>query len=137
MLGTRFTMEQDFYRDRLRGRHGLEVLVPSQEDRDIVHGIIYDELCQGNIVAASRVQYRRIMAALVAQGAQAIILGCTEITLLVDERDASVPLFDTTSMHARAAAALALAPSNAGGHSHIGAIEPASSSASTILSIRH
>jgi aspartate racemase len=108
LLGTRFTMEQSFYRDRLRECHGMEVLIPSQDDRAAVHGIIYDELCLGKIVPDSRVRYRRIMAGLVAQGAQAIILGCTEITLLVDQHDASVPLFDTTSIHARAAAALAL-----------------------------
>jgi aspartate racemase len=108
LLGTRFTMEQGFYRDRLRECHGLEVLIPSQEDRATVHGIIYDELCLGKIAPDSRVRYRRIMAALVEQGAQAIILGCTEITLLVDQHDASVPLFDTTSIYARAAAALAL-----------------------------
>ncbi|MES2076068.1 MAG: aspartate/glutamate racemase family protein [Pseudomonadota bacterium] len=108
LLGTRFTMEQDFYRGRLRERHGLEVLVPEQEERDIIHRIIYHELCLGKIVPDSRVQYRRVMADLAAQGAQAIILGCTEISLLVDQRDASVPLFDTTAIHARKAAELAL-----------------------------
>jgi aspartate racemase len=110
LLGTRFTMEQDFYRERLRERHGLAVLVPPPEDRDIVHRIIYDELCLGQVVQASRDEYRRIMDALVAQGAQAIILGCTEIALLVGQQDASVPLFDTTGIHARAAAERALAP---------------------------
>lgn len=108
LLGTRFTMEQDFYRGRLRERHGLTVLVPTQQDRDIVHRVIYEELCLGKIVPDSRVQYRRIMADLAAQGAQAIILGCTEISLLVDQHDASVPLFDTTSIHARKAAEWAL-----------------------------
>lgn len=108
LLGTRFTMEQDFYRGRLRERHGLEVLIPEQDERDIIHRIIYQELCLGKIVPDSRVQYRRIMADLAAQGAQAIILGCTEISLLVDQRDASVPLFDTTAIHARKAAELAL-----------------------------
>jgi aspartate racemase len=108
LLGTRFTMEQDFYRDRLLDHHGLTVLVPPQADRDLVHRVIYDELCLGKIVPDSRVQYRRIMADLVAQGAQAIILGCTEITLLVDQPDATVPLFDTTTIHARAAAELAV-----------------------------
>lgn len=110
LLGTRFTMEQDFYRDRLRERHGLAVLVPPPEDRDIVHRIIYGELCLGQVVQASRDEYGRIMDALVAQGAQAIILGCTEIALLVGQQDASVPLFDTTGIHARAAAERALAP---------------------------
>lgn len=108
LLGTRFTMEQDFYRDRLRSRHGIEVLIPAQEDRGIVHRIIYEELCLGKIVAESRAQYRRIMEGLAAQGAQAIILGCTEISLLVGPTDAAVPLFDTTGIHARTAAEIAM-----------------------------
>lgn len=109
LLGTRFTMEQAFYKDRLRERHGLDVIVPDQHDRDIVHRIIYEELCLGRIVDASRDEYRRIIAGLVAQGAQAIILGCTEISLLVAQPDADVPLFDTTAIHARKAAEWALA----------------------------
>jgi aspartate racemase len=109
LLGTRFTMEQDFYKERLRERHGLEVIVPDPTDRDIVHRIIYDQLCLGRIVDASRDEYRRIIAQLVAQGAQAIILGCTEISLLVTQQDAAVPLFDTTAIHARKAAEWALA----------------------------
>jgi len=109
LLGTRFTMEQPFYRDRLRDRFGLEVLVPSEPDRALVHRIIYEELCLGRIVDASRADYRRVMADLVARGAQAIVLGCTEISLLVGEHDASVPLFDTTALHARAAALWSLA----------------------------
>ncbi len=108
LLGTRFTMEQDFYRDRLRDRHGLRVLVPSPGDRDIVHRVIYHELCLGRIEAQSRDEYRRIIAGLAAQGAQAIILGCTEISLLVEQGDSPVPLFDTTAIHARAAADTAL-----------------------------
>lgn len=108
LLGTRFTMEQEFYRDRLRSRHGIEVLIPAQEERDIIHRIIYEELCLGKIVAESRAQYRRIMADLAAQGAQAIILGCTEISLLVGPHDAAVPLFDTTGIHARTAAEIAM-----------------------------
>lgn len=109
LLGTRFTMEQAFYKERLRERHGLDVVVPDQHDRDIVHRIIYEELCLGRIVDASRDEYRRIIAGLVAQGAQAIILGCTEISLLVAQADADVPLFDTTAIHARKAAEWALA----------------------------
>jgi aspartate racemase len=109
LLGTRFTMEQDFYRERLRERHGIGVLIPAQEERNIIHRVIYDELCLGKLVPESRDQYRRIMAGLAARGAQAIILGCTEISLLVDQSDSSVPLFDTTSIHARQAAELALA----------------------------
>jgi aspartate racemase len=107
LLGTRFTMEQSFYIDRLK-QQGLQVLLPEQEDRDTVHRIIFEELCLGQLRDDSRQHYRRIMAKLVAQGAQAIILGCTEITLLVNAQDASVPLFDTTALHASAAAELAL-----------------------------
>lgn len=109
LLGTRFTMEQEFYRNRLRERHGLDVLIPGEADRELVHRIIYDELCLGRIVSASREQYRRIMAGMAEQGAQAIILGCTEISLLVGQQDAAVPLFDTTAIHARSAAEFALA----------------------------
>lgn len=109
LLGTRFTMEQDFYRQRLEQRHGLEVLVPAAPDRDIVHRVIYDELCQGMIDDASREHYKRIIATLVARGAQGVILGCTEIGLLVGPGDASVPLFDTAALHARHAALAALA----------------------------
>ena len=108
LLGTRFTMEQAFYIDRLK-QQGLQVLLPDQEDRDTVHRIIFEELCLGHIVDRSRQHYRRIMGKLVEQGAEAIILGCTEITLLVDASDATVPLFDTTALHAQAAADMALA----------------------------
>lgn len=103
LLGTRFTMEQPFYRERLIERHGLEVRVPAVQDRDIVHRIIYEELCLGIVKDESRIAYRRVIQGLAAQGAQAIILGCTEISLLVGEQDSAVPLFDTTAIHARAA----------------------------------
>lgn len=109
LLGTRFTMEQAFYRDRLSERHGLRVIVPSAEDRETVHRLIYEELCLGVVSAKSRSEYRRIMQSLASQGAQAIILGCTEISLLVNQQDSEVPLFDTTAIHARAAAEEALA----------------------------
>jgi aspartate racemase len=109
LLGTRFTMEQAFYKDRLRELHGLDVVVPELADRDTVHRIIYDELCLGRIVDGSREEYRRIITSLVEQGAQAIILGCTEISLLVNQQDSAVPLFDTTAIHARSAALWALA----------------------------
>ena len=109
LLGTRFTMEQEFYRDRLTQYHGLDVIVPPSVERDAVHRIIYEELCLGTIRPESRQVYQAVMAALVAHGAQAIILGCTEISLLVGDQDSSVPLFDTTAIHARAAALLALA----------------------------
>lgn len=107
LIGTRFTMEQDFYRDRLRG-HGLEVLTPPPADRELVHRVVYEELCRGRVLDASRADYRRVMADLVARGAQAVILGCTEISLLVGPQDATVPLFDTTRLHALSAAGRAL-----------------------------
>ena len=108
LLGTRFTMEQAFYRDRLQHDHGINVLVPDAADRETVHRIIYEELCLGQVKDASRDAYRAVMARLVAQGAQAVILGCTEIALLVGADDAAVPLFDTTAIHAQAAAEHAL-----------------------------
>ena len=108
LLGTRFTMEQDFYRRRLIDRHGLTAIVPDLADRETVHRVIYEELCQGNIRAESRAHYRRIIQQLVEAGAEGIILGCTEIALLVGPDDAPVPLFDTTALHARAAAGWAL-----------------------------
>jgi aspartate racemase len=108
LLGTAFTMEQDFYKGRLAERFGLDVLVPDDADRAIVHRVIYDELVAGQVVPASRALYRDIIARLVEQGAEAIILGCTEIMLLVDESDSAVPLFDTTRLHAEAAVDRAL-----------------------------
>jgi aspartate racemase len=108
LLGTAFTMEQDFYKGRMSDRHGLDVLVPEAADRATVHRIIYDELVQGIIVDASRDAYRAVIARLVARGAEAIILGCTEIMLLVGPEDSAVPLYDTTGLHAGAAVELAL-----------------------------
>jgi len=109
LLGTRFTMAQDFYRSRLEHQHRLRVLIPPPPERELVHQIIYQELCQGQINAASRQTYLRIIAGLQAQGAQAIILGCTEIAMLVEPQHCAVPLFDTTALHARSAADWALA----------------------------
>ncbi len=109
LLGTRFTMEQAFYRGRLEERHGLQVLVPPAEDREIVHRVIYDELCRGKIRDNSRREYLRIIAGLIERGAEGVILGCTEIGLLVGQDDATVPVFDTTEIHALAAADRALA----------------------------
>lgn len=103
LLGTRFTMEQPFHRERLE-RAGLQVVVPDAPEREDIHRVIYDELCRGRIDAASRERYRQIMATLVARGAQGVVLGCTEIGLLVGAGDASVPLFDTTALHAAAIA---------------------------------
>ncbi|MGI6247086.1 MAG: aspartate/glutamate racemase family protein [Pseudochelatococcus sp.] len=108
LLGTRFTMEQDFYISRLRA-HGLDVLTPLPDERDDVHRIIYDELCAGIVSASSREIYRRIVAGLAERGAEAVILGCTEITLLIGPQDVSIPTFDTTAIHAEAAVAFAVA----------------------------
>lgn len=107
LLATAFTMEQEFYKGRLN-QSEIEVLVPDAAGRKVVHDIIYQELCLGVIRDESRAQYRKIIAELVEQGAEAIILGCTEITLLVKAEDASVPLFDTTLIHAEDAVKLAL-----------------------------
>jgi aspartate racemase len=108
LLGTRFTMEEDFYKGRLTARYGLRVLVPGPDDRALVHRVIYDELCLGTINDHSRAQYAGVMDRLVRSGAEGIILGCTEIGLLVSAHDSTVPLFDTTRIHAEAAVAWAL-----------------------------
>ena len=108
LLGTRFTMEQPFYRERLEDRHGIQVLVPDEPDRAEVHRVIYEELCRGVVSEVSRQAYRQVITRLVARGAQAVILGCTEIGLLVREDDAEVPLFDTCVLPAQAAAERAL-----------------------------
>jgi aspartate racemase len=109
LLGTRYTMEQDFYRGRLEGQFGLDVVVPGEPDRTTVHEVIYDELVLGTVRDESREAYRAVMARLVERGAQAVILGCTEIGLLVGAADAPVPLFDTTRLHAERAVEWALA----------------------------
>ena len=111
LLGTAFTMEQDFYKGRLADRHGLEVLVPDDDDCALVHRVIYEELVQGRINPLSRLTYCEVIARLVKRGAEAVILGCTEIMLLVKPEDSAVPLFDTTALHAEAAVDLALAKS--------------------------
>ena len=108
LLGTAFTMEQDFYKGRLTEKFGLDVLVPDDGDRATVHRIIYEELVQGRVAPASREAYRQVIARLVERGAQAVILGCTEIMLLVGPEDSAVPLFDTTAIHAEAAVDAAL-----------------------------
>ncbi|MDT8836001.1 aspartate/glutamate racemase family protein [Paraburkholderia fungorum] len=103
LLGTRYTMEQAFYTGRLNERYGLETLVPDEAGRADVHRIIYDELCHGNVNDASRTVYQRVIEGLAARGAQAVILGCTEITLLIKPEDSALPVFDTTALHAQAA----------------------------------
>ena len=108
LLGTRFTMEEDFYRGRLAQKHGLEVIVPDAAERDIVHRVIYDELCLGKVEGSSRQAYLEIIAHLVERGAEGVILGCTEIAMLVSPADSPVPLFDTTQLHAVSAVDFAL-----------------------------
>jgi aspartate racemase len=108
LLGTAFTMEQDFYKGRIAGRYGIEVLVPEQDARRLVHRVIYEELCLGRIEPASREAYLDIVADLSAQGAEAVILGCTEIGLLIRQRDTSVTLYDSTAIHSARAVTMAL-----------------------------
>ena len=109
LLATAYTMEQDFYRGRLEAEHGLEVLVPDAAGRKAVHEIIYDELCRGVIRAESKARYQEVVANLLAEGAEGVILGCTEVGLLIQEGDVPAPVFDTTQLHAEAAVDAALA----------------------------
>jgi aspartate racemase len=108
LLGTKFTMEEEFYKGRLINKHGLEVLIPGPEDRDVVHQVIYEELVVGKIRRASKARYINIIEGMVAGGVEGIILGCTEIGLLVGPEDVKVPVFDTTRIHAVAAVQYAL-----------------------------
>lgn len=108
LLGTAFTMEQDFYKGRLTEGYGLQVLVPDQADRDVVHNVIYQELCLGRTEAASKADYLRIIDELAAEGAEAVILGCTEIGMLVNQTDTNVRLLDTTAIHAAKAVEYAI-----------------------------
>jgi aspartate racemase len=103
LLGTRYTMEDDFYKDRLLRKHGLESLIPDKEERDLLHKVLYEELCLGEIRPESRQAIRAMMAGLKDRGAGGIILGCTELPLIVGAKDSELPLFDTTSIHALAA----------------------------------
>jgi len=109
LLGTNFTMEQDFYKGRLQEKHGIETIIPKPHDRKIIHDVIYDELCLGKIEDLSQREYLRIISGLNEQGAEAVILGCTEIPLLVRQQHTSVPLLDTTRIHAEQAVNWALA----------------------------
>ena len=108
LLGTKFTMEQEFYKGRLIKKYGLKVVVPNAEDRKMVHNIIYQELCLGQIIQNSKLEYLRIINQLSTQGAQAVILGCTEIGMLVDQTDTGVQLLDTTAIHAAKAVEYAI-----------------------------
>jgi len=103
LLGTLFTMEQDFYKSRLIDRYGLDVIVPNSDDRQVVHKIIYEELCFGNFNEGSKAEYLRVIDSLASQGAETVILGCTEIGLLVNQSDTKVKLLDTTEIHAQKA----------------------------------
>jgi len=107
LLGTKYTMTQEFYRDKLTER-GIEVLIPEADDIDLVNRVIFDELCLGIVKEDSRAEYLRVIAALQQRGAQGILLGCTELGLIVDQKDVSLPLFDTTEIHAKKALELAL-----------------------------
>ena len=108
LLGTRFTMEQAFYKNRLSDKFGIDVVIPDEAEREIVHQVIYTELCLGQINNASCNQYLKIISSLHNQGAEAVILGCTEITLLVQQTQTAIPLYDTTEIHARKAVKLAI-----------------------------
>jgi len=108
LLGTRFTMEQEFYKGKLTSDYGIDVLIPDNDERQAIHAIIYNELCLGQVKDASRRAFKKIIARLEDRGAQGIVLGCTEIPLLVKQEDHRLPLFDTTDLHARAAVDLAL-----------------------------
>ena len=108
LLGTAFTMEQEFYKGRLSEKYGLDVLIPNKEDRELVHHVIYQELCLGNIKSNSKSEYLRIIESLAEQGAEAVILGCTEISMLVKQSDTKVKLLDTTTIHAEKAVVFAV-----------------------------
>ncbi|WP_448217227.1 aspartate/glutamate racemase family protein [Endozoicomonas sp. 2B-B] len=113
LLGTKFTMEQDFYKNRVSENYGIEVIVPNDQDQNIIHKVIYNELCLGEINDESREKYLEIISNLYSQGAEAVILGCTEIALLVQQQHTNIPLYDTTQIHAAQAVKLATSQSAA------------------------
>ena len=108
LLGTKFTMEQDFYKKILTESYHIDVIIPNEQERNMIHAVIYNELCQGIIKASSREEYQKVTNRLIASGAEGIVLGCTEIPLLIHEKDCMVPLFNTTNIHAVAAVEFAL-----------------------------
>jgi len=108
LLGSKFTMEEDFYKGRLIQKYGIRVVIPGKDERQFIHKIIYQELCQGLIKKDTKAEFTKIIDHLASRGAQGIILGCTEIPLLIKQRDHSIPVFDTTTLHARAAVEFAL-----------------------------
>ena len=110
LLATRFTMEQEFYKGRLRERHGLNAIVPGEAGRDLVHRVIYDELCRGIVRAESKAAYLDLIEGLRREGADSVILGCTEVTMLIGQADLDLPVFDTTRLHAEAAMSFAFTP---------------------------
>ena len=103
LLGTKFTMEQDFYKDRLIGKHGIEVIIPDQDEREAIHSVIYNELVLGKILKSSRETFVKIIEHVESRGAEGVVLGCTEIPLLIGQKDSAIPVFDTTKIHASAA----------------------------------
>jgi len=108
LLGTKFTMEQEFYKGRLIEKHGISVIIPPEDERDDIHTILYSELCIGDIRSESKAKFQEVIAHLAAKGAEGIVLGCTEIPLIVKQDDYTIPLYDTTSLHAKAAVDMAL-----------------------------
>jgi aspartate racemase len=108
LLGTKFTMEEDFYKQRLKKKYSINVIIPSYADREIIDSVIYNELCLGKIKQSSKEKFKEIITKLVSVGADGLILGCTEIPLLISQKDVEVPLFDTTAIHSKAAVSLAL-----------------------------
>ena len=108
LLGTKFTMEQDFYKERIRKKFGIEVIIPNESDKNIIHKVIYEELVKGQFKDESRQEYIRIINELVKDGAEGIILGCTEIPLLISKNDVEIPIFDTTKLHSESAVKFAL-----------------------------
>jgi len=108
LLGTSFTMEQDFYKKRLKEKHNIEVIIPSQTDREVIDSVIYNELCRGIINQASKEKYKEIITRLISDGADGVILGCTEIPLLIGDEDVEITVFDTTTIHAESAVEFAL-----------------------------
>lgn len=108
LIGTKFTMEQDFYKERIRNKFGIEVIIPNENDKNIVHRVIYEELVKGQFKDESRKEYIRIIRELTKEGAEGVILGCTEIPLLISQTDVEIPIFDTTKLHSESAVEFAL-----------------------------
>lgn len=111
LLGTRFTMEQDFYRKRIKTDFGIDIIIPSTHEREIIHSVIYDELCQGQVLESSRKKYIQFIKQLEQSGAEGVILGCTEIPLLINQNHVDIPVFDTTRIHVQKAVEIALSNS--------------------------